>query len=226
MSDAVVYGYCGANCKYEVYSKEQMTAILQQLIDSGSLAGVDPTLSPVVKLIQEQHNSKQLSLWLGTEAEYNALDPQPAASLVMLRTDADGNLYLCTDDSTMQGWYDSIVSAAAEVAGTAISEVTSVAAEANKNAADALAGVEGKQEKHVALSVTLAAASWSSNAQTVTAAGVTADNTVFVSPAPSSHTAYGEAGIICTAQAADSLTFTCESVPAADIAVNVVLLGV
>lgn len=134
MSDTVVYGYCGANCKYEVYSKEQMTAILQQLIDSGSLAGVDPTLSPVVKLIQEQHNSKQLSLWLGTEAEYNALDPQPAASLVMLRTDADGNLYLCTDDSTMQGWYDSIVTAAAAAAGEVVQEARDIVAQANVTA--------------------------------------------------------------------------------------------
>lgn len=120
MSDVVVYGHCAANCKWEVYSKEQTMAILQQLVESGSLAGCDPALSPVVKLIQEQRGGKQLSLWMGTEAEFNALEPQPAASLVMLRTDASGQLYLCTDDSTMQGWYDKIMrDAAAQISETA-----------------------------------------------------------------------------------------------------------
>lgn len=109
MSDFKVYGFCNANCKWEVPTTEQLYSILQQLMESGSLAGCDPALSPVVKLIQEQHGGKQLSLWMGTEAEFNALDPQPVASLVMLRTDANGQLYLCTDDSTLQGWYNKII---------------------------------------------------------------------------------------------------------------------
>ena len=109
MGEPTVYAMCDAKCKFPVYTQQQITTILQQLIETGSLAGIDPTLSPVVKLIQEQHKDKQLSLWLGTEAEYNALDPQPTANLVMLRTDANGKLYLCTDDSTLQGWYDKIM---------------------------------------------------------------------------------------------------------------------
>lgn len=75
------------------------------------------------------------------------------------------------------------------------------------------------------LTVTLAAASWSSKKQTVTANGVTASNTVIVSPAPASHLAYCEAGVRCVAQAANSLTFQCEDVPTVALTVNVTCIN-
>lgn len=74
------------------------------------------------------------------------------------------------------------------------------------------------------LTVTLYAWSWSSNTQTVTASGVTSSNTIIPSPAPESHKAYGEAGVYCSAQASDSLTFTCTDTPSADLTVNVLIL--
>ena len=71
---------------------------------------------------------------------------------------------------------------------------------------------------------TLLAASWSSNAQTVNVTGVTANNIVFVSPAPASATEYGQCGIVCTAQGSGTLTFECDSVPTNDLTVNVVIM--
>lgn len=71
---------------------------------------------------------------------------------------------------------------------------------------------------------TLAAADWSSSTQTVSITGMTADGVVMVSPTPANQTAYTSAGILCTAQAAGSLTFTCDTVPSADIIVTVVML--
>ena len=71
------------------------------------------------------------------------------------------------------------------------------------------------------LTVTLAPESWPNNEQTVTASGVTASNTVIVTPAPASFLAYAEAQVRCTAQAANSLTFLCETVPTAALTVNV-----
>lgn len=71
----------------------------------------------------------------------------------------------------------------------------------------------------------LTVAGWSNNTQTVTVTGVTATNTVFVSPAPASASDYAAAGIICTAQSANSLTFTCTTVPTNAITVNVVIMG-
>lgn len=71
---------------------------------------------------------------------------------------------------------------------------------------------------------TLAVADWSSSTQTVTVSGVKADSVVFVSPAPASASDYASAGILCTAQAADSLTFTCTTTPTNAITVNVICL--
>ena len=72
--------------------------------------------------------------------------------------------------------------------------------------------------------ITLAAADWSSNTQTVNVTGMTATGVVMVSPDPTDQSAYTSAGILCTAQAAGTLTFTCDTVPSADIDVNVVML--
>lgn len=78
--------------------------------------------------------------------------------------------------------------------------------------------------KHSTLTVTLAAASWNAyNQQAVGAAGVTASNLVQVSPDPASWTAAAQAGIYCSAQGANSLTFTCLSKPAVAITMNVVI---
>lgn len=72
---------------------------------------------------------------------------------------------------------------------------------------------------------TLAVADWSSNTQTVNVTGVTASNVVFVAPAPASAADYAAAGIVCIAQGAGTLTFTCTTVPSNAITVNVVILG-
>ena len=76
--------------------------------------------------------------------------------------------------------------------------------------------------------ITLPVASWSNGSQSVSCTGVTANNTVVISPAPDSHTAYGEAGVKCTAQGGNSLTFTCDasSVPEVSLTVNVLIVGV
>ena len=60
-----------------------------------------------------------------------------------------------------------------------------------------------------AYTVSLTAAGWSDKSQTVTAAHVTANNLVQVSPAESSFEAWQTAQIRCTAQGAGTLTFVC-----------------
>lgn len=76
------------------------------------------------------------------------------------------------------------------------------------------------------LTVTLFASGWSGNTQTVTVSGVSADETaqlIMPVPALASQTAYYEAGILATGQAANSLTFTCQNVPTEDLTVYVVM---
>lgn len=70
----------------------------------------------------------------------------------------------------------------------------------------------------------LAVADWSSNTQTVNVTGVTASNNVIVAPDPASQADYSAAGILCTAQGAGTLTFTCTTVPSSAITVNVLII--
>ena len=81
--------------------------------------------------------------------------------------------------------------------------------------------------KHTTLTVSLTAAGWNSSTfqQSVTASGVTASNLVFVSPAPASWLSSSASGIYCSAQASNSLTFTCSIIPSAAITMNVVIMS-
>lgn len=84
--------------------------------------------------------------------------------------------------------------------------------------------VDGIKPKSI--SVTLSASAWSSNTQTVTVNGVLADESAQLiqpMPAVASQNAYISAGIICSGQAANSLTFTCQTVPTENLTVYVVI---
>ena len=76
------------------------------------------------------------------------------------------------------------------------------------------------------VTISLSASGWSSNTQTVTVSGVSATETaqlITPTPAIASQSAYYEAGIMCTGQAANSLTFTCQTVPTSNLTVYVVI---
>lgn len=97
----------------------------------------------------------------------------------------------------------------------------------SNNVQDAIDEVQGNVDaaKPVLRTATLTASGWSSNSQTVTVSGVVANSSaqlIYVSPAnKASATAWGEAGVFCSAQGANSLTFVCDSVPSANIVVNI-----
>ena len=79
------------------------------------------------------------------------------------------------------------------------------------------------------LSLTAAAANWTNGAQTLTATGVTASNNIIVgiggSLTSEQHQAAVDAAIVCTAQAANSITLTAfGTIPEVDIPVNVLIL--
>lgn len=83
-------------------------------------------------------------------------------------------------------------------------------------------------ETPVSTAVTLSASGWNSSAktQTVTVSGVLADETkqlITPTPAIASQTAYYNAGIRCTGQSANNLTFTAKTIPTADLTVYVTI---
>ena len=74
--------------------------------------------------------------------------------------------------------------------------------------------------------VTLLASGWDSTdlTQTVTVTGILADETkqlIQVMPTPASMSAITSAGVYCSAQGENSLTFTCTAVPSEDIVFNI-----
>lgn len=74
--------------------------------------------------------------------------------------------------------------------------------------------------------VTLTAAGWSNKAQNVTVTGVSANEAAqMITPVPAvaSQSAYYAAGIRATAQAANSVTFTADTVPTVSLSVYVVV---
>lgn len=90
---------------------------------------------------------------------------------------------------------------------------------------NAVAGGGGGGADPTAYTVQLTAAGWSNGAQTVTARGVTANNVVIVTPAPSSMEDYAASDVKCTAQATNALTFECETTPETALAVNVIVFA-
>lgn len=85
--------------------------------------------------------------------------------------------------------------------------------------------INTKQEKYKPISISLSSSNWSNMEQTVSANGVTEDSVIIPSPAPESYTAYGEAGIYCSAQSTNALTFTCSDIPSMNLVVNVLILN-
>ena len=81
--------------------------------------------------------------------------------------------------------------------------------------------LDTKADKTTTITVTLTAAGWSGNQQTVGADGVTANGDVIVGPTPGSMAAYLTAGIICKQQLTGALIFSCKTVPTAAITVAV-----
>lgn len=94
------------------------------------------------------------------------------------------------------------------------------------NGADAANKAYVDSKAPTSVTITLTTSGWSSNAQTVTVSGVSASETaqlITPTPAIASQSAYYEAGITCTNQGTNSLTFTCQTVPTSNLTVYVVI---
>lgn len=134
---------------------------------------------------------------------------------------ADGTVAAETDGTgSVNGWDNvkTTLTNHTESIGTIQSSLSTVEGEVASLNADILT----KNDKLNAVTVTLTAEGWVDNAQTVSASNVTADNIVWVSPAPASFIAYGKASIRGTAQGAGTITFTCTKLPTEAISVEVV----
>ena len=74
--------------------------------------------------------------------------------------------------------------------------------------------------------VVLTVSGWTATkTQVVACSHATATNTIIVSPDPASTPDYSSAKVYATAQAAGTLTFTCDTIPTTVLTVNVISMG-
>lgn len=88
MSEKKYYVFCASNCRYESMTKEQILAAITQAVESGEIHDVDTGF--VTKLV-EQNSKREVTLWVGTRAQYNAI-----------AAPAENCLYIITDDTTAE----------------------------------------------------------------------------------------------------------------------------
>lgn len=75
---------CADNCKFEGMTKEQILTAIEQAISTGEIKDVD---TGFVTKIKERNNGAALSFWVGTTAQYNALEKKSANCFYILTDD-------------------------------------------------------------------------------------------------------------------------------------------
>lgn len=86
MADRKYYVFCDDNCRFEGMNKEQILTAISEAVTSGEIKDID---SGFVTTLKEQNSGKGLQMWVGTQAEYNALQEI-----------VDNCFYIISDDTT------------------------------------------------------------------------------------------------------------------------------
>ena len=81
------YCFCSSNCKYETMTKEQILSAIEQA-ERGEPV-IDPDAGVLTK-VKETNNGGYITFWVGTQAQYNALQGNVVQNC----------LYIITDETT------------------------------------------------------------------------------------------------------------------------------
>lgn len=85
MAERKYYVLCESNCKFESMTKEQILTAIQQAVTTGEIKDVD---TGFITTIKDQNRGNALTFWVGTTAEYNAIEEK-----------AEDCFYILTDDT-------------------------------------------------------------------------------------------------------------------------------
>ncbi len=96
------YVHSDDNCRFESMTKEQILAAITQAVEGHSIADVD---TGFVQVLKEQNHGAGLKFWIGSTAEYNALQS----------IDQDC-FYILTDDTELEDMESDIESFRADIA--------------------------------------------------------------------------------------------------------------
>lgn len=95
MSEKKYYCFCGANCKYETLNKEQILSAIAQA--QSGMPVIDPDAGVLTK-VRETNTGGYITFWVGTQAQYNALQGNVEQNC----------FYIITDETTGEDIEDSI----------------------------------------------------------------------------------------------------------------------
>lgn len=192
------------------------------ITESGGTYSADKTFAEIESAIESEYSVVANVKERNGEFEIGFILPLAhfvSGSVVLFALYLNGSFYSASVASNNFASYSEVKIPAMSISFTPISTLTS------QNVQDAIAEVYTKTA-HTYQTITLSSSAWSSNSQTVAVSGVTADELdqlITPTPAIASQSAYYEAGIMCTGQAANSLTFTCQTVPTSNLTVYVVI---
>lgn len=85
--------------------------------------------------------------------------------------------------------------------------------------------LDNKQDKPITKLISLPATSWNNMTQTINVQNVTATSIIIITPTPQSYVNYSNAGVHCSAQANQTLTFTCTKTPTVELSANLLILN-
>lgn len=226
-SDAVPLGYLNTQLSTKLTTPTGTKGQLLGFTADNTVGAVD---APESGLTQEQADERYLQLSGGTVTGEVDMGQNPIRNVgtifggtaFAIRSGGSTTVdAFMLNISTSDGTYISggLTSSSIDATNITVSNVGS-----GDTAVPNKAYVDSKAPTSV--TVTLTTSGWSSNTQTVTVSGVVASETaqlITPTPAIASQSAYYEAGIMCTNQGTNSLTFTCQTVPTSNLTVYVVI---
>lgn len=78
------YCFCSSNCKYETMTKEQILSAITQAASGESV--IDPDAG-VISKVKETNTGGYITFWVGTQAQYNALQGNTEQNCLYIITD-------------------------------------------------------------------------------------------------------------------------------------------
>ena len=108
MSERNYYVICDSGCRFPAMTKEQILAAIDQAVSTGEIREVD---TGFVTKIKEMNRNTGIKWWVGTMAEYNAIE-EKEANCFYITTDDVSYADLCNDlkreIDDMMGFIESI----------------------------------------------------------------------------------------------------------------------
>ena len=93
MAERNYYVISDDGCKFPSMTKEQIYALLDETLASGHLP-TDYQTAGFVNKIKEQNRGCELQFWVGTEADYNALETKPENTFCIISDDTTKDFLL------------------------------------------------------------------------------------------------------------------------------------